>query len=89
MSRARKQRARMRLPVDRTDPEAITAWAHAVRPIVVDIRGLAEEATLPPAERRYTRLFLRRRILKAILDLDARLDAVAVPIAQAPASAGD
>ena len=87
MSRSRaKERARLRVPVDRTDPQAIATWADNLRPLVVTLRGLAEEATLPPAHRTYTRLFVRRRLLRAILDLDARLDAVAVAIPQTPPS---
>jgi hypothetical protein len=77
VSGAAKERARLRVPIDRADPQAMTAWIHGLRPLVADIRGLAEEATLPPAHRRYARVFLRRRLLRAVLAMEARLEAVA------------
>jgi hypothetical protein len=79
MSRSAKERARLRVPIDLTNPLAVVAWAQSLRPILADLRGFAEEATLPPSHRKYSRLFLRRHLLRSMLALDARLDAVTMP----------
>ena len=78
MSRSRvRERERLRAPVQTTDPAALASFAGELRPVVTKLRELAEEATARPAERVHSRLFLRTHALKALRELEARLDAAA------------
>jgi hypothetical protein len=80
VSRSReRERARLRAPVETTDPAALTTYANALRPVVANLRALTEDATARPAQRIHSRAFLRSGILKNIRELEARLAAAAPP----------
>jgi len=86
VSRSRvRERERLRAPVDITSPAALIVWAHSLRPLVTGIRKLADEGTLPPAQRTYGRRFVRRGIMKSLRELEARLAVVAPPLDFPPA----
>ena len=70
--------------METTDPAALAAYAGELRPLVEEARALADEATLPPGQRVHSRAFLRRRALKVLRELAARVDAAA-PAGPAPA----
>jgi hypothetical protein len=85
MTRSRvRERERIRAAVQTTDPVALAAYAGELRPIVADLRALAEDATAPPGERVHSRPFLRRDILKKLRALEAWINAAA-PISPPPA----
>ncbi|MRG95769.1 hypothetical protein [Polyangium spumosum] len=76
MSRSRvRDRARLRAPVETTDPAALAAYAGTLRPVVASLRALVEDATAAPSQRVHARAFLRREILRGIRELEARIDA--------------
>lgn len=76
MSRSRvRERARIRAAVQTTDPAALAAYADLLRPVVTNLRALAEDATATPDQRVHSRVFLRREILKALREIEARIDA--------------
>ena len=79
MTRARigEHRERLRRPIDTADPAALISWAYELWIYVADIRQLAEQATLPPRQRVYTRAHTRRHLIKAIRELEIRLAVVA------------
>jgi hypothetical protein len=78
MKRSRvRDRARLRAPVETSDPAALAAYAGALRPVVTNLRTLVEDATAAPSKRVHARSFLRREILRGIRELEARLDAAA------------
>lgn len=80
MSRSRiRERARLSAPVETTDPAALAAYASAMRPVVANLRVLAEDATARPSQRQRARVALRRDMLRGIRELEARLDAAAPP----------
>lgn len=82
MSRSRvRDRARLRAPVQTTDPAALAAYAGELRPVVTNLRTLIEDATAAPSQRVHARAFLRREILRGIRELEARIDA-ATPVSQ-------
>jgi hypothetical protein len=63
VSRSRvRERARLRAPVETTDPAALAAYAAALRPVLVRLRVLAEDATARPSQRIHSRALLRRDI---------------------------
>lgn len=77
MSRSRvRERERIRAAVQTSDPAALAAYAALLRPVVTNLRTLAEDATAPPDQRTRSRVFLRREILRGIREIEARLDAV-------------
>lgn len=81
MTRSRqRERERIRAPVDTTDAGALVGWAYSLRPLLVDLRELAEDATAPPAQRVCSRLYLRKQLLRALRELDARIAVVAPPL---------
>ncbi|MRG97658.1 hypothetical protein [Polyangium spumosum] len=85
MKRSRvRERERLRAPVETTDPAALAAYAGELRPVVANLRALAEDATTAPSQRVHARAFLRREILRGIRELEARIDAAAP--APSPAS---
>jgi len=78
VSRSRvRDRARLRAPVETTDPAALAAYAGELRPVVASLRALAEDATAAPSQRVHARAFLRRELLRGIRELEARIDAAA------------
>jgi hypothetical protein len=77
-------RERLRAPVETTDPAGLARYAAELRPIMVELRALAEDATLPAGKRVYSRAYLRDGILKGLRALEARLDAAAPPSSPAP-----
>jgi hypothetical protein len=75
MSRSRvRERERIRAAVQTTDPEALAAYAELLRPVVLHLRSLVEDATATPDERVHSRVFLRREALKNIRELELRID---------------
>ncbi|MRG93883.1 hypothetical protein [Polyangium spumosum] len=85
MSRSRvRDRARLRAPVETTDPAALAAYAGELRPVVANLRALAEDATAAPSQRVHARAYLRRELLRGIRELEARIDTAAP--ATSPAS---
>ena len=78
MSRSRvRERARLRAPVETSDPAAMAAYAGALRPVVTTLRTMVEDATSAPSKRVHSRAFLRREMLRGIRELEARIDAAA------------
>jgi hypothetical protein len=78
VSRSRvRNRARLRAPVETSDPAALAAYADALRPVVTTLRTLTEDATSAPSKRVHSRAFLRREILRGIRELEARIAAAA------------
>ena len=76
MSRSRvRERARLRAPVETSDPAALAAYAGALRPVVTTLRTMVEDATAAPSKRIHSRAYLRREILRGIRELEARIDA--------------
>jgi hypothetical protein len=69
-----RERLRLRAPVETTDPAALAAYAKQLRPVVVLLRELAEDATAPADKRVHSRAFLRRDMLRALREVEARLD---------------
>jgi hypothetical protein len=74
-----RERLRLRTPVQTTDPAALAAYATELRPVVLLLRELAEDATAPSDKRVHSRAFLRRDMLRALRELEARLDAATAP----------
>jgi hypothetical protein len=70
---------RLRAPIQTTDPAALAAYAGELRPVVASLRALAEDATARPALRVHSRAYLRRDMLRDLRELEARLDAAALP----------
>ena len=62
-----------------TDPAGLAAWAATLLPVVGDLRLLAEDATAVPTQRVHSRLYLRRRLLKSLRELEASLHATETP----------
>jgi hypothetical protein len=80
VSRSReRERARLRAPVETTDPAGIAAYAAELRPVVTLLRQLTEDATAPADKRVHSRAFLRKDMLRGLRELEARLDAAALP----------
>lgn len=80
MSRSRiRERARLRAPVETTDPAALAAYASELRPVVASLRVLAEDATARPSHRQRARIALRRDMLKSLRELEARIDVADPP----------
>lgn len=78
MSRSRvRERERIRAAVQTTDPAALAAYAELLRPVVANVRALAEDATATPSQRVRSRVFLRREILRSIRELEARIEVAA------------
>jgi hypothetical protein len=73
-------------PVETTDPAALAAYANELRPIVANLRTLAEDAT--SNKRIHSREFLRSEMLKNIRVLEARIDAAAPPEPDEPDGCG-
>lgn len=75
MSRSRvRERERIRAAVQTTDPAALAAYAELLRPVVVNLRALVEDATAPPSDRLHSRVFLRREALKRLRELEVRIE---------------
>jgi hypothetical protein len=72
-------------------PIELTAYASALRPLVAQIRKLADDATAAPGERVHTRGYLRGKVLRALRELEVHLDAAAPrePAGDAPSDHGD
>ena len=70
MSNRQNERIRRRVPAD------LVAYATALRPLATTLRTLAEDATSAPSKRVYSRLHLRNGMLRAIRELEVRIDAV-------------
>lgn len=78
MSRSRvRERERIRASVVTTDPAALAAYAELLRPVVASIRTLVEDATSAPDKRVHSRVFLRREILKALREIETRIEVAA------------
>jgi hypothetical protein len=60
--------------VETTDPAGLARYAAELRPVVVELRALAEDATLPAAKRVHSRAYLRDGMLKALRVVETRLD---------------
>jgi len=54
--------------------EALATYAELLRPVVVNLRALVEDATAPPSDRLHLRVFLRREALKKLRELEARIE---------------
>lgn len=75
MSRSRvRERERIRAAIQTSDPAALAAYADLLRPVVTNLRTLAEDATATPDKRVHSRVFLRREILKGLREIEARID---------------
>ncbi len=76
MSHRNRTNAKIRkaAAVETTDPAAIATYAKGLRPVVASLRTLAEEATARPAQRIHTRAFLRDGMLRALREVETRLD---------------
>ena len=76
MSHRNRTNAKIReaAAVQTTDPAALATYAKGLRAAVATIRALAEDATLPPSKRVHARAFLRDGMLKAIREVETRLD---------------
>ena len=80
MTRSRiRERARLRAPVETTDPAGLAAYASELRPVVASLRAMAEDATARPSQRIHDRAFLRRGMLKSLRELEARIDVADPP----------
>jgi hypothetical protein len=80
MSRSRvRERERIRAAVQTTDPAALATYAELLRPIVANVRALAEDATATPDQRVHSRVFLRREILKGLRELETRIEVATTP----------
>ncbi len=76
MSRSRvRERERIRVAIQTSDPAALAAYADLLRPVVTNLRTLAEDATATPDKRVHSRVFLRREILKGLREIEARIGA--------------
>jgi hypothetical protein len=83
-SRERERRCK-RAPVETTDPAGLAAYAAGLRPFVARLRALAEDATVQrEGEQVYSRAFLRRRMLRNLRVLEARIALAAGPEPAAP-----
>lgn len=75
MSRSRvRERERIRTAVQTTDPVSLAAYAELLRPVVTKLRAHAEDATTTPDQRVHSRVFLRREILKALREIETRIE---------------
>jgi hypothetical protein len=75
MSRSRvRERERLRAAIQTSDPAALAAYADMLRPVVTNLRSLAEDATATPDQRVHSRVFLRREILKGLRELESRIE---------------
>lgn len=63
----------------------LATYAGELRPIVADLRALAEDATAAPSIRVHSRAHLRKGILKKLREVEARLDAALAPEPQTAA----
>lgn len=80
MTRSRvRERERIRASVQTTDPAALAAYAELLRPVVTNLRALAEDATATPDQRVHSRVYLRREILKALREIEARIEVATTP----------
>lgn len=78
MSRSRvRERERIRAAIQTTDPAALAAYAELLRPVVTNLRALVEDATTTPDQRVHSRVFLRREILKALREIETRIEVAA------------
>jgi hypothetical protein len=69
-----RERLRKRAPVETTDPAGLAAYAGALKPLVMNLRALAEDATvLRESEQVHSRGFLRRGMLRSLRELEARI----------------
>lgn len=76
MTRSRvRDRERLRRSVETSDPAALAAYAGELRPVVMKLRTLAEDATAPPTKRVHSRAFLRGGMLRGLREIEARIDA--------------
>ena len=74
-----RERLRKRAPVETSDPAGLAAYAGALRPLVTNLRALAEDATvLREGDQVHSRAFLRRGMLRSLRELEARI-ALAAP----------
>jgi hypothetical protein len=75
MSRSRvRERARIHAAIETSDPAALATYADLLRPVVMNLRSLAEDATATPDKRVHSRVFLRREILKSLREIEARIE---------------
>lgn len=75
MSRSRvRERERIRAAVQTSDPAALAAYAELLRPVVMNVRALVEDATAAPDKRVHSRVFLRREILKGLREIETRIE---------------
>ena len=80
MTRSRvRERERIRAAVETTDPGALAAYAALLRPVVANLRSLAEDATAPPGDRVHSRVYLRREILKGLREIETRIQVASNP----------
>jgi hypothetical protein len=84
VKRARKEE-HLRALVETTDPAALARSAGELRPAVVSLRALAEDATAPRPV--YSKEHARHEMLKALRAIEDRLD-VADPQHADPAGCG-
>jgi hypothetical protein len=69
----------MRAAVQTTDPAALAAYAELLRPVVATLRTHAEDATAKPDQRVHSRVYLRREILKALREIETRIEVATTP----------
>jgi phage-related minor tail protein len=75
MTRSRvRERERIRSAVQTSDPAALAAYAALLRPVVANLRALAEDATATPDQRVHSRVYLRREILKGLREIETRIE---------------
>ncbi|MBK9266149.1 MAG: hypothetical protein IPM54_40975 [Polyangiaceae bacterium] len=75
MTRSRvRERERIRAAVETSDPAALAAYAALLRPVVANLRALAEDATATPDQRVHSRVYLRREILKGLREIETRIE---------------
>jgi hypothetical protein len=84
-----RERLRKRAPVETTDPAGLAVYAGSLKPLVMNLRALAEDATvLRESEQVHSRAFLRRGMLRSLRELEARIEAAAPPEHADPAGLG-
>ena len=82
MSRSRvRRREELRAAV-----ESVPALVAVLRPIAAGLRTLTEDATAAPGQRLYSRLYLRRELLKLVHEVEVMLDAATAPATRDPAA---
>lgn len=85
MSTAHSRRARILSKVPLSDAASL---AVALRPLMAELRALAEDATADPSKRIHARAFLRQALLRSFREVESHLDVAAALAPSEPAPEG-